>query len=635
MDYTSVKATHCLDKSLKNVNKNTDFFNGNHCKRFSTLQNMVNQKLQNQSPRLSSPSLFYRWFVVTFFLLVWFGQSGRPAVTLAEVVRTCDPIEIPTCKGQGYNVTGMPNLAGNDMQRDAQLQLNTFNPLIQYGCSSQLTFFLCSVFVPMCTDKVKDPIGPCRPMCESVKRKCQPVLQEFGFSWPDILNCTKFPPRNNQDHMCMDGPGEKEDEETHNTVGQTHQGSRSGVGRTGKNRNANVGGWQHGKPPYPNMHRAGTCLHMRHPENYVYVNRTERCALRCGRHDAFSYNDKEFSDVWMAIWSILCFSSTLFTVLTFLIDSQRIRYPEQPIIFLAMCYNIYSIAYIVRLVAGRQNISCDVHREMRREYSILIQEGLENTDCAIVFLLLYFFGTASALWWVILTLTWFFSAGLKWSHEALQVHSSYFHLTAWAIPAIKTIIILIMRDVDADELTGICFVGNQNDKSLIGFVIGPHVFYLLVGTTFLVAGFIAIFGIRRQVRNGGAKTDKLEIFMVRIGVFSVLYTLPATCVIACLFYEYTNRKDWYSAGSTSKPSIEIFMLKIFMNLIVGITCGVWIWSSKTINSWRKFVGRFCCKRNERKSIEYTIPSQQYRVITKPTRTIRIEKAKRSGSETVV
>lgn len=632
MDHSTSKANrHHFCKPPSNTNQSTKHSKPRKCYSTKlTFLNLVPRKACARSVCFSSPS-FYRWLVVTFFLLNCFVPSGRQTVASAEVVRTCDSIEIPTCKGQGYNVTGMPNLAGNDMQRDAQLQLNTFNPLIQYGCSSQLTFFLCSVFVPMCTDKVQDPIGPCRPMCENVKRKCQPVLQEFGFSWPDILNCTKFPPRNNQDHMCMDGPGEKEDDNS--DVGQTYEGSRSGIGKT---KNPDVRGWQHGKPPYPTLHRAGTCSHMRHPENYVYVNRTERCALRCGRHEAFSYNDKEFSDVWMAIWSILCFSSTLFTVLTFLIDSQRIRYPEQPIIFLAMCYNIYSIAYIVRLVAGRQNISCDVHREMRREYSILIQEGLENTDCAIVFLLLYFFGTASALWWVILTLTWFFTAGLKWSHEALQVHSSYFHLTAWAIPAIKTIIILIMRDVDADELSGICFVGNQSDKSLIGFVIGPHVFYLLVGTTFLVAGFIAIFGIKHQA-HGGAKTDKLEAFMVRIGVFSVLYTLPATCVIACLFYEYTNRKDWYSAGSTSKPSIEIFMLKIFMNLIVGITCGVWIWSSKTINSWRKFVGRFCCKRNERKSIAYTLPSQQYRIITKPTRTIRIEKTKRSksGSETVV
>lgn len=51
---------------------------------------------------------------------------------------TCDPIRISMCQDLGYNVTKMPNLVGNVLQSDAELQLTTFTPLIQYGCSSQL-----------------------------------------------------------------------------------------------------------------------------------------------------------------------------------------------------------------------------------------------------------------------------------------------------------------------------------------------------------------------------------------------------------------------------------------------------------------------------------------------------------------
>ncbi|XP_033741128.1 frizzled-4-like [Pecten maximus] len=551
--------------------------------------------------------------IATLLLLV--VPNGMLTVQ-SETVRDCETIQIDMCKGLGYNVTGMPNFVGHEIQLDAQLQLQTFTPLIQYGCSSRLKFFLCSVYVPMCTEKVRVPIGPCRPLCENVKNRCQPVLIEFGYPWPLALNCSKFPPKNDQNHMCMDGPGEETEEPTL-------------------------------KPPpsIPNKviprPQKKQCKEYRNSNNYIFINRTERCAMKCGTNDAFTAEDKKFTDIWMSIWTGLCFISTLFTVLTFLIDSQRFRYPERPIIFLSMCFNIYSIAYVVRLIAGRESIACDT--DGQNNIRILIQEGLENTDCAIVFLLLYYFGSASALWWVILTLTWFLAAGLKWGHEAIQLHSSYFHLVAWAVPAVKTIVILVMRDVDADELVEICYVGNQNTKTLLVFAIVPLLVYLVIGVSFLVAGFVSLYRIREQIKSDGVKTDKLEVLMVRIGIFSVLYTVPATCVVGCLFYEYVYRDTWYRKDSSSLPKIEIFMLKIFMSLVVGITSGMWIWSTKTVNSWSNFARKVCFKcfrkQRDRKNVEYHIQSHQYQLIPikQQNRTLRVEKSKRikTDGETVV
>lgn len=567
----------------------------------------------------------------------------------SETVRSCEPIKSSMCRTVGYNVTGMPNLADHLDQEDAMLQLQTFTPLIQYGCSSRLKFFLCSVYVPMCTEKVITPIGPCRPLCESVRDRCKPVLHEFGYPWPGALNCTKFPTENNHEHMCMEGPDDEDDKHTVPPIRRPrpeHTTYAASGHRVKDASNAKV-------PDLPKLNFK-PCVHLgyRNYMKYTYINRTDRCALLCGQNDAFTDDNKYFANIWMAVWAGLCFASTLFTILTFLIDSQRFRYPERPIILMAMCYNIYSIAYIVRLIAGREDIACDT--ESQSGQSILIQEGLENTDCAIVFLLLYFFGTASALWWVILTLTWFLATALKWGHEAIQVRSSYFHLAAWAIPAIKTIIILVMRDVDADELTGICYVGSQSTSTLMAFAIAPLVVYLFLGTSFLVAGFVSLLRSHQQsarttdkatgsTNTAPTREEKIEYLKVRIGIFSVLYTVPAACVIGCLLYEYTSRDDWYSMKSRATPNVEIFMLKLFMSLVVGITSGIWVWSTKTMGSWRTQFKKLFAPRRDRKGIEYTVPVHHYHQVpakvstVSSSRAVRTEKSKRgkSDSETIV
>ncbi|XP_071801085.1 frizzled-4-like [Asterias amurensis] len=505
------------------------------------------------------------WTVLCFLVMVVLVALAPPCARAQDHFdefnpkpQKCMPITIKLCHDLGYNVTRMPNLVGHEMQNDAELQLQTFTPLIQYGCSSNLRFFLCSVYVPLCTEKVDIPIGACRPMCERVKNKCEPVLKEFGFMWPQSLNCSKFPPRNDERTMCMEAPDPEPEGE------------------------GNGGGMR----PIPTLSTVGPserdCQHKRDPHKWHYVKRYEQCALKCGEDLLFSSQEKYFAQIWMAIWASVCFLSTTLTVLTFAIDPSRFRYPERPIIFLAICYSIYSIAYVVRLVAGFSKIACDEDGES----SFLILEGLENTGCAVTFLLLYFFGMASSIWWVFLTFTWFLAAGLKWCHEAIQMHSTYFHLAAWGIPFVKTIIVLIMRVVDADELTGMCYVGNQNLDALTGFVLAPLFTYLVLGTLFLLAGFVSLFKIRSVMKNDGTKTDKLERLMVKIGLFSVLYTVPATIVVACHFYERSNRTLWLFAGLT--PNVEVYMLKIFMSLVVGVTSGMWIWSAKTLVSWRHF-----------------------------------------------
>lgn len=122
-----------------------------------------------------------------------------------------------------------------------------------------------------------------------------------------------------------------------------------------------------------------------------------------------SQEERDFASIWITVWSALCCISTLMTVTTYLIDTQRFKYPERPIVFLSACYFMVSVGYLVRVALGHEETAC--HERIIRYHST------GPVPCTLVFLLIYFFGMASSIWWVILALTWFLAAGLKWGNE--------------------------------------------------------------------------------------------------------------------------------------------------------------------------------------------------------------------------
>ena len=544
----------------------------------------------------------------------------------AKKAPVCEPLTIPNCKSIGYNMTSMPNHMGHDNQHEATRKILEFKPLMAVDCAPYVRLFVCSAFAPMCTKNAPYPLVACRSVCEQTKRGCLKLIQEFGYGWPEHLKCSSFP-KDDSTTLCIKTPKDGKERKVGKptlkvpsaTTPKVKGGNTKKSGNTdgeGTTRNASV-------TPRKRQNNIPKCINTK---KFVYVEQKDKCAARCGADVYFSKTNKKFAHVWLLIWSTVCFVSTMLTVLTYLIDRTRFKYPERPIIYLAFCYNLYSAAYLIRLIAKPESISCSADKQY------LIIDGLNTAGCSIVFILLYFFGMASSLWWVILTLTWFLSAALKWSQEAIANKSTYFHAVAWVIPAIQTIVALSTRKVDADELTGLCYAGNQNVKTLAGFVLAPFCIYLVVGTTFLLAGFISLFRIRSVLKDRDTNTRKLEKLMVRIGVFSVLYTLPATAVIACFVYEYSNMESWQrdlqqhcvnvltdECTFASRPKEEIYMVRHFMSLVVGITSGMWVWSSKTCQSWQLcYYRNFTQKYPQRQPIKQQQPLLVQMSADKPT-----------------
>lgn len=561
--------------------------------------------------------------VILRFALDVLGSGASPTPSEDHVkVRKCEPIRLETCQGLGYNVTGLPNFLGHESQQDAELQLRTFTSLIQYGCSTQLRFFLCAVYTPMCTEKVVEVIGPCRSVCEKVRERCEPVLQQFGFPWPLALDCSKFHPFNDNQHMCMEGattdetPGSLPDPR----LRQPHYLPSAPA-------------------PYPfasvvpGRYIAGNCQHLSHPDKFVYSNRTQQCHQLCDADVSFTARDKAVLDIWMAVWSSVGIVSTGLVAATYFVDSQRIRSIERHVVFMTLCYGMCSVAYLVRVIAGRHAISCvaiDIP-SARDQPSVLARSGLASTDCTILFVLLYYFSMAGIVWWLVLAFTWLFVAGLRWTVDAtVQRLGTYFHIVAWSVPAVQVIVILVHRNIEPNELTGMCHVTANESVAVVGFLLAPMVTFLFVGVTFLGGGLLGYCQTRHR-RRGDSVTptadDETEVMnrdlvaATRLATFCIVCALPLLASTACVLHGYVNmdrtvggREGWdrtavdrdgsreperrtdedASALKTNHQSVSVLLIQVLASVAVAVFSAFrTICSIEAKRSWLQFLRRRC------------------------------------------
>lgn len=136
---------------------------------------------------------------------------GPPSVGFSSSFRSvCKPIPstLSLCHGIGYRRMWIPNLLGHDTLKEAQQQSAAWLPLISKLCHRDTKKFLCSLFAPVCLQELSWPVSPCRSLCEAVRDGCVPVMSAFGFPWPEMFNCSRFPSEN---ELCIPATGEQEE----------------------------------------------------------------------------------------------------------------------------------------------------------------------------------------------------------------------------------------------------------------------------------------------------------------------------------------------------------------------------------------------------------------------------------------
>lgn len=288
----------------------------------------------------------------------------------------CEEIKISMCRGVGYNLTSFPNEMNHDTKEEAGLEANQFFPLVEMKCSPDLKFFLCSLYMPICIEDYHKPLPVCRSVCERTRADCAPIMQKYSFPWPERMACERFPENQENDVLCMqpDSYASEKDTPRSGDIDRTSIGN----GRKSSNQKDNKCKGKNCKRQSSSSDRntgttAKTCDCTCKPpllpvtiDSALYNTSTtkivtvENCAIPC-RGAFFTRDEKDFAGVWITLWSSMCFISTLMTLTTFIIDTERSKYPERPIVFLSLCYFLVAIGYLYRVFLGHNEVACDGH----------------------------------------------------------------------------------------------------------------------------------------------------------------------------------------------------------------------------------------------------------------------------------
>lgn len=484
----------------------------------------------------------------------------------------CQEMNIEFCQNVGYNRTMLPNIMNHHTQQDIITEINVFDPLLRLNCSPDIRLFLCAVYAPTCFDQDTDPISlpPCRSLCESARQGCSDRVREFAQSWPPILSCDKFPDGPKADQMCV---GKDTGSEFSQTVTRD--------------------------------------LGFVCPKNFQYESYTlhlngrahKNCSIPC---DGVLLN-KVHTPVVQTVTFILAIVSTLSTLFTcsrYLTDTSKFDYPAQPIIIISFCQFAVALCFILGFITDNK-IACNDPLEPPSDLPNLkmiraITTGNKKGFCTLQFMALYFFQLSSVLWWLMMTISWYMIAGLKWAPEAVSSTARYFHTFTWTTAALLTIYLSVSGKIEGDPLSGVCYVSTSLEETIRDFVIYPISLCLVVGCIFFLLGFKSLRDSREALKRVyGKQTNEHQNLINRIGLYSILFITFSCLLLYCHYYEQSNRDSWmlawlakickkreFSLPCPSKnigyqsPQPSIFILKYLATMAIGITSALFILSEK-------------------------------------------------------
>lgn len=465
---------------------------------------------------------------------------------------------------------------------------------------------------PLCSPDVPGPVSACRTVCETVKIECSvdPVLKML---WPKFIDCEALP-QPDQHELCMQVPKDnehsnQEDKDTQkisnnklkpaipSLLSSSLSSSASSASSSSSPSSSSSSSLMVSKSltqqfwpwtPWKNNlilrgNNGGgsgvSSTQLLCPTNFTLSflyddnNDGKWCARQCGMDALFTSQQKHFTRAWILYLSAICFILTLFSLVTFWAEPMRFGYPERPVLFLALCYNLLSMCYLERII---------FHNSIKESIYDETNVCVTSAPCLASYITTSYLTLSAATWWLIFSLCWYLSTKKQWSSEALEKKSGLFHVLAWVPPLAPPIGALLWGAVTPQELTGMC--------TAYGFVEIPTIILLLAGAILSISASKSLRGLSRSVNDDSFIRRLLQV-RIRIILFSCVFFIPAFLAIILAFFEKT---DTLVRPCTTKDNCEMpdkhtplpTVIRLFFMLAGGSLAGMWVWSKKTCESYR-------------------------------------------------
>jgi len=334
------------------------------------------------------------------------------------------------------------------------------------------------------------------------------------------------------------------------------------------------------------------------------------CALPC-EHGLLGKYAAPLEYVALTFGIITCVLIAIALLSYLLGTSSKVshNYPEKATIYMLFCHFVISIVLVVS-ASNQKEIGCvKINGE-----SFRVQAN-NKIGCTMTHSVLLYFFLSSQIWWLIYSVSIYLYSKTEWCAETITRKVENYKNLAWLIPAIITMISIIIESISNDISTGSCFIASGNVTTNFVFVVVPMILAMSIG---MILFTLASCNFRRTRKHFQESSDankdtsekfeaelpanqlkSMKSYVSRISGFYLNYYMLSQALAFAFIYQSFNEAKWHSeffraycaanssdAGcastalkhSTAQINKEVFAIGLLKTLAwnsAGLVCITW------------------------------------------------------------